>query len=189
MKHEILYQGKYLRLLRRRTWEFVQRSHCTGIVIILAMTDDGKVIFVEQYREPVRARVIEFPAGLVNDHYARGHGGEENIETAALRELFEETGYSARRLEHLVTGPVSAGLSSDSISFYRAFGLKKEGAGGGDADECITVHAVPFKGVENWLKRKQKEGCLVDPKAYAGLYFLEPPQKRTAKRPPASRRK
>lgn len=60
----ILHEGDFLRLIREGEWEYIERNNCRGIVIILAMTDDERVILVEQYRQPVHKRVIEFPAGL-----------------------------------------------------------------------------------------------------------------------------
>ena len=166
---KILLEGKYIRFLNYNSWEYVQRKNCTGIVIILALTREKKILFTEQYRVPVGKHVIEFPAGLVND---LGAQEEETLEKAALRELLEETGYQAKRMIPLVTGPMNSGLSSDLVSFFRAVGLVKKHDGGGDETECITVHEVPLQRAETWLRTMEKRGKLVDPKAYAGLYFL-----------------
>ena len=164
------YQGKYLRIIHEDQWEYVQRCNCTGIVVIACETGDGKYILVEQFRKPVGKHVIEWPAGLVND---LEHIQEETLETAALRELEEETGYRAKTVEHQITGPVSSGLSSDSLTFFTATGLQKISQGGGDETENITVHEVPANGIDAWLEEIQKQGRLVDPKVYAGIYFLK----------------
>ena len=167
-RKRILYQGKFIRLVSQDGWEFVERHTCSGIVIILAVTDKGKLLFVEQFRTPVGKKVIELPAGLVDDQEER-----EGPETAARRELLEETGYEAKKLEHLVTGPVNTGLSADVYSFYRARGLVRRGPGGGaDRFEDITVHEVPLNDVPAWLEKISRKGLLIDPKVYAGLYFL-----------------
>jgi ADP-ribose pyrophosphatase len=63
----ILHKGKYLNLVCDDNWEYVKRTNCSGIVVIVPKTKDGKVIFVEQFRRPVESQVIEWPAGLVND--------------------------------------------------------------------------------------------------------------------------
>lgn len=165
----ILKQGKYLSLMSADGWEFIRRHNCTGIVIILALTDDDKLILVEQYRRPLDKNVIEFPAGLVNDR--PGHN-RESMMTAARRELFEETGYRAQKMVKLIQGPSSSGSSADQITLVRAYGLRKAGQGGGDASEDIKVFEVPLSEVEAFLARKRKNGILVDPKIYAGLYFL-----------------
>ncbi|HEX4000846.1 MAG TPA: hypothetical protein VHX65_20025, partial [Pirellulales bacterium] len=62
-----LASGKYLRLLAQAHWEFAERVNATGAVVIVAMTDERKLLLVEQYRIPVGCRVIELPAGLVGD--------------------------------------------------------------------------------------------------------------------------
>ncbi len=166
----VLKEGRYIRLLRQGEWEFVCRKNCTGIVIILAMTEEQNVLFVEQYRLPVAKNVIEFPAGLVNDLNLKK---KETILNAARRELWEETGYRARRIVKVMDGPSSGGSSSDIITIVMAKGLKKVSAGGGDETEAITVHEIPLDKADPWLAQKRKTGCLIDPKIYAGLYFLK----------------
>lgn len=166
----ILHKGKYLDLIREDNWEYVKRTNCNGVVVIVAMTRDEKVIFTEQFRRPVQAQVIEWPAGLVNDQV---HHGGETMEAAVRRELMEETGYEAGALDLLADGPVSSGLSSEIITFYRALNVTKKGPGGGDATETIIVHEVPLRQADLWLESMQKKGYLVDPKVYVGLYFLK----------------
>lgn len=166
----ILHKGKFLDLICEDSWEYVKRTNCSGIVVIVPMTKDGKVIFVEQFRRPVEAPVIEWPAGLVND---KGSHTAETMEAAARRELLEETGYAAEHLSLLVGGPVSSGLSSEIITFYQALEVVKKGAGGGDETESIRVHEVPLKEADLWLYEMEKKGFMVDPKVYVGLYFLK----------------
>ncbi len=90
MAIEVLAEGKYLRFLSEGGWEYVIRPHSTGVVVIVAVTPARELILVEQHRVAVHASVIELPAGLVGDTSAlRG----EPLETAARRELIEETGY------------------------------------------------------------------------------------------------
>lgn len=166
----ILHKGKYLDLIREDGWEYVRRTNCSGIAVIVPVTRDGQAVFVEQFRRPVNAQVIEWPAGLVNDR--AGHG-LETMETAARRELLEETGYAAGDWSLLTEGPVSSGMSGEIITFYRALNVVKQGPGGGDETESIKVHEVPLAEAETWLKEKERQGLLVDPKVYTGLYFLK----------------
>jgi ADP-ribose pyrophosphatase len=167
---ETLYEGRYIRLVRSGNWEFIERVGATGIVGMVPVTDLGEIVLVEQYRVPCAATVIELPAGLVGDV---GGMAEESFESAAMRELEEETGFRAARLEFLMEGPNSAGSSNAKMALYKASGLTKVGPGGGDADENITVHVVPIQGVWAWLKAQQEKGRLLDPKIFAGLWFLE----------------
>jgi len=165
----VLFQGKYLRIISREGWEYVERVHCNEAVVILAVNEKDQVILIEQYRPPLDAPVIEFPAGLLKDPDAPAH---ETREEAALRELLEETGYQAEDVELVAGGPPTPGLSSEIAVFYQATSVKKVSQGGGVGSEKITVHEVPLKKVDGWLQGMEAKGRLIDPKVYAGLYFL-----------------
>jgi ADP-ribose pyrophosphatase len=162
------WEGKFLRVLKSGRWEYADRKGATGIAVIVAVTNEGKLLLVEQYRIPIGQRVIELPAGLAGD--APGHESE-TVAAAARRELLEETGYEASEMTELTSGPPSAGLTSEIVTFLRATGLRRVAAGGGEGQEDIQVHEVPLGQVAAWLKGKMTEGLLVDPKVYAGLYF------------------
>jgi ADP-ribose diphosphatase len=164
-----LHVGKFLALIQEGHWEYADRTNATGAAIIVAVTDDQKLLLVEQYRIPVHARTIELPAGIIGDE--PGSGDEAHTD-AARRELLEETGYEAGHLELLTHGPASSGLASETVSLFRATGLRRAGAGGGVAHEDITIHEVPLAEVHNWLEGKAASGVLIDPKVYAGLYFI-----------------
>ncbi|MBS0515879.1 MAG: NUDIX hydrolase [Proteobacteria bacterium] len=167
---EVLHEGRWLRLLRRGRWEYAERTNPGGAVIIVALTDEGRILFVEQWREAVQAKTIEMPAGLIGD--IAGNRDESAI-LAAERELLEETGYRAERIEYLMRGPSSSGMSNEIIAFVRAHGLVREHAGGGDATEDILVHEVARTEAPRWLLARMREGYSIDPKLFAGLYFLE----------------
>ena len=164
----VVYEGRYLVTLRRDRWEYVSRKGVSGIVILVATTPANELLFVEQHRTPVNARVIELPAGLAGDIAGQE---DEALETAAARELEEETGWRPGRIQRLVGGPVSAGLTTEIVTFFRATELARVGDGGGDEHEDIVVHTVPLVDVEAWLDAKAKAGVLVDPKVYAALWF------------------
>jgi ADP-ribose pyrophosphatase len=162
-------EGRFATLLSRDGWEFVRRKNASGIVLIIAMTPESKVLFVEQFRPPVAARVIELPAGLAGDIQGQE---DEDLAVAAHRELEEETGYRAEHMERITEGPISAGLSDELITIFLGKNLERVGPGGGDESEDITIHEVPLSDVNEWLESQQRSGVLVDPKVYAGLYFL-----------------
>ncbi|RYE94309.1 MAG: NUDIX hydrolase, partial [Oxalobacteraceae bacterium] len=91
----VVYEGKYQRMVVRGTWEYSERTHAGGLAaIIIAVTPQDNVLFVEQFRVPLQARTIEMPAGLVGDIDAG-----ESIEISAVRELEEETGWTAEQAE------------------------------------------------------------------------------------------
>jgi ADP-ribose pyrophosphatase len=171
-KPTILANGKYLRLMRRGTWEYADRFGITGIVGIVAVTDEGKLLLVEQYRPAIDKYVIELPAGLVGDEPGQER---ESLLVAARRELQEETGYHADSLSLLAAGPTSAGISSEIITLVRATKLRKVTAGGGVEGEAIVVHEIPLTLVAVRLKEWIAEGKLVDLKVYAAQLFAADP--------------
>lgn len=167
---ETLYTGKWLTMRRRGRWEFVERNNPQGAAIIVAVTPADEVLFVEQYRVPIRKFTIEMPAGLIGD---AGHADDDSIASAARRELVEETGWTCARIVPLHSGPSSAGMSTEMMHFVRALDLSKVGAGGGDATENIVVHAVPRAEAGTWLRQMAAKGYSIDPKLFAGLWFLD----------------
>ena len=167
---ETLYVGKWLSLRKRGRWEYAERNNPGGAVIILAVTPEDKVLFVEQYRVSILKHTIEMPAGLVGDLHEHG---DEDVLLAAARELEEETGYRCERLAFVHEGPSSSGMSTEMIAFVRAWGLQRVGPGGGDESENIVVHEVPRTEAGAWLFARAAEGYSIDPKLFAGLWFIE----------------
>lgn len=164
---ELIYEGPWLRMLRRGRWEYVERTTGRGLaVMVIALTPAGELLLVEQFRVPLQARAIELPAGLVGDH-----DDADTLLAAAQRELIEETGWRAGTLEVLLTGPTSAGMSNERIAYVRATGLQRVGDGGGVDGEDITVHAVPLDRVPAWLQARTAEGCEIDLKLWGGLWL------------------
>jgi ADP-ribose diphosphatase len=167
---ETLHAGRWLTLKQRGRWEFVERNNPQGAVIIVAVTPGDRVLFVEQYRVPIRQFTIEMPAGLIGDP---GHTDDADVATTARRELEEETGWTCARVVPLHAGPSSAGMSTEVMHFVRALDLRKVGAGGGDETENIVVHEVPRDEAGHWLRTMAGKGYSIDPKLFAGLWFLE----------------
>ena len=164
------YEGRFLSLVSKDGWEFASRVGSTGVVAIVAVTDEDRVVLVEQFRPPVGKVVVEIPAGLAGDIA----GAEsEAFEKAARRELLEETGYAASTMRELQTGPSSAGLTDELITFFEATGLKKVEAGGGDESESIVVHEIPRAELHGWLNQQAASGKLIDPKIGAGLWMAQ----------------
>ncbi|MDG2382705.1 MAG: NUDIX hydrolase [Pirellulaceae bacterium] len=168
-KPEILAETNYLQLVQHGHWTYARRPNSIGAVGVVAVTDDRHLVLIEQYRIPVAGPVIELPAGLVGDDPAHR---KESWEEAAGRELLEETGYEAGRLQLLVDGVSSAGLTDEGVHLMRASQLQRRHAGGGVENESITVHTIPLTEVPSWLQTERERGVQVDFKVYAGLYFL-----------------
>ncbi|HEX7656460.1 MAG TPA: NUDIX hydrolase, partial [Sphingomonas sp.] len=110
-------------------------------------------------RVPLGRPCLELPAGLVGDFDA-----SESVELSARRELEEETGYRADRIEDLGDFYSSPGMASESFTLVRASGLTKVGDGGGDGDENIIVHRVPIGEIEAFVAAKRANGLAIDVK-------------------------
>ncbi|HMO68628.1 MAG TPA: NUDIX domain-containing protein, partial [Novosphingobium sp.] len=92
----IVWQGRFVTAKVRGKWEYVSRARGIRAAVILAIDAEDHVILVEQFRVPLGRTCIELPAGLIGDD--EGKAGEAATEAAA-RELEEETGYRAERME------------------------------------------------------------------------------------------
>jgi len=154
----IEWQGKFITAKTRGRWEYVSRTRGMRAAAIIAI-DKGDVILVEQYRVPIGKICLEIPAGLIGDDPA--FEGEAP-EAAAMRELEEETGYRAGRMENLGEFYSSPGLVTESFTLLRAHDLTKVGEGGGTESEDITVHRVPLRQLESFVAQWRKRGHGVD---------------------------
>lgn len=100
---------------QKLTRDFIRHP---GAVAVIALNDAQEVLLIRQYRRPVDSYLWELPAGLTDIP-------GEPLETAARRELAEETDYAAANLEHLITFHTSPGGNSESIAVFLATGLAK----------------------------------------------------------------
>jgi ADP-ribose pyrophosphatase len=161
---EVMWAGKYVRVLKRDRWEFASRANNIRAVVILA-EHDGKLILIDQPRVPPDCRCVELPAGLVGDEDPNA-----TVESTAIKELEEETGYTADRVERLGEFYASPGMLSEGFTLVRAHGVRRIGDGGGDENEDINVHLVERTDVPNFIELKRAEGYGIDVKL---LLFLD----------------
>ena len=167
---KVVTEGRFLRFVRIGTWEAVERTSPRPAVGVAALTVDGEMVLVEQWRPPMGSAVMEIPAGLVGDLPGKSR---ESSASAARRELLEETGFRAARMRRVCAGPVSPGITDECVELFVATGCRRVASGGGDGDEAITVHVVPLRGVEAWLARRERRGIPVDVKVRLAIAFLE----------------
>ena len=153
---EVMWEGKFVRALRRGKWEYASRARDIRAVVILAEYD-GKVILVDQPRAGPDCRCVELPAGLVGDT-----DPDATIEDTAIKELEEETGFTAERVERLGDFYSSPGMLAESFTLVRLHGVRKIGEGGGDESEDINVHLVARADIANFLEQKRAEGFGID---------------------------
>lgn len=167
----IAWSGRYLEAVVERGWEWVRRPAGMTAAVILAITDNGEAVLVEEPRVPFGGRAtLGFPAGLVGDG-----PGDDNPDAAAVRELAEETGYVARHWRRVGEFATSPGLTSETYHFFIATGLERVGPGGGVGGEAITVHHVPLGKVATFAEAARARGAVIDAKLLALLAFAERP--------------
>ena len=148
------WEGRYLRIVTDDGWEYVERCGDMTAVVIVAM-HDGKYILVEQERAPLGRRCIELPAGLVGDEDDLG------IEDPAVKELEEETGFVATRIERLGDFYSSPGMVAEGYTLVRAHGVR---SGGTKNEEDIDVHLVSPEDIASFIAAKRAEGLAIDTK-------------------------
>lgn len=156
---ETMWAGRFVQAVRKGKWEYAGRVGGIRAVVILA-EHDGCWILVEQPRAPVGGPCLELPAGLVGDH-----GDGAGVEETAIRELEEETGFTADRIERLGEFHASPGMLSESFTLVRAHGVRRIGDGGGVAgEEEIIVHLVPKEEIAAFVADKRSAGVAIDVK-------------------------
>ena len=155
---ETLFNGRWLRMVRRGTWEYAERTNAGGgAVIVVAVTPQDEVLFVEQFRVPIQQHTIEMPAGLIGDEAGLEH--EDAVATAA-RELEEETGYRAGRVEYVMSGPTSAGMRFTEVDIARIHLIQqlKDDLGANDEGIGVILHLMDqLHGMRRALGRMRDE--------------------------------
>ncbi len=172
LNKKTLWEGRYLRTSLitylgrdgiQHTWEAYDRPGISGIVVIVPVTDAGKLLLIRQFRPAIGDYVIELPAGL-NDR-------DESPADCARRELEEETGYCAGMMERLISGPYSAAATRGKLDVFLATGLEFVGKSGGDDNEDIEVVEISIDEAMDFLIAAERKGGLVDLKIF-GLVEL-----------------
>lgn len=131
-----------------------------GGVAVVAVKDNGKILFVEQFRKAIDSTLVEIPAGKLEK-------GEDPYK-CALRELEEETGYKCDDIKFLGKIVMAPGFSDEIIYVYYADKLYK-GVKGGDDDEFINLYEFDLSEVNDMIR----SGKIFDSKTICAIKFLE----------------
>jgi len=127
-----------------------------GAAAVVPLTDDGNVLLIRQYRHAAGGYIYEIPAGKIDPG--------ENPRHCAAREVEEEIGYRASRLDHLVTFFTTPGFTDEVISVYLATGLVP-GTQNLDHDEVLEVVEMPLEQAVQHIS----DGTIRDGKTIIGL--------------------
>lgn len=127
-----------------------------GAVAVLALVDN-KMLVVEQYRKPMEKSLVEIPAGKLDP-------GEDPAE-AAIRELEEETGYTAAAVKPICRFYTSPGFADERLYLYVAEGLTR-GEAHPDEDEFLDCTAITLEQAEQYVA----EGRIADAKTIMAVY-------------------
>ncbi|MBR2540580.1 MAG: NUDIX hydrolase [Mogibacterium sp.] len=163
LSSEIVYSGPVFDIRKHRVLTPSGESYRdvvehSGGSIMVAVTDEGKIIVERQYRKALGTAFLELPAGKADP--------DEDPEVTAVRELAEETGYTASSVKHLVSFYPTCGYSNEHLHIYICRGLVK-GETHWDADECIEIMEYD---VEELLSSIMK-GEIEDSKTIIGILF------------------
>lgn len=162
---ERIYEGKILNLRKDKVFvkgdntsyrEIVEHSGGVGIA---AVTESGGLLMVKQFRKTAEAVVLEIPAGT--------REAEEDPMITGIRELREETGYSAEKFEYLTSYYSSIGYSTEMIHLYMARGLTP-GETDFDDNEAIDLFEYPIPE----LKRMINDGEIIDGKTITAILLV-----------------
>lgn len=137
-------------------WDFV--SHRMGAACVVAVKPDGKILMVRQYRNALERETLEVPAG-------KRDSVTEDTSICAARELEEETGYRAGKLEKLLSLKSTVAFCDEMIDVYLATDLKKIGEQNLDESEDIDIEAWDLKD----LMKMCYDGTLQDAKTVAAI--------------------
>jgi ADP-ribose pyrophosphatase len=133
-----------------------------GAVAIIALTDENKIVMVEQFRKALERTIVEIPAGKLEK-------GEEPA-ACARRELEEETGYECSNLEALVSFYTSPGFADEIVHVFLAKGLtKKEHAASLDEDEFVNLEELTLEEALQYMKEQK----IYDAKTMFAVQYLQ----------------
>ena len=166
LKQETIYRGHAfnvrrdeVRLPNQRITHLDIIEH-VGAVTILPVDDEGRILFVRQYRHATGRELLELPAGTLN--------AGEPPETCALREIREETGYAAGKMVKLGEFFLAPGYSTEYMVVYLATELKHDPLPG-DQDEFISLQPIPI----GQAYRMALSGEVMDGKSLAALLLAQ----------------
>jgi ADP-ribose pyrophosphatase len=164
IKSEMLFQGRAFKI--RRDWMKTPDGRETkydivdhgGSVVLLPLDSDGNLLFVRQYRQAARMDLLELPAGT--------RDGNEPYQECAAREIREETGMEAGKLQKVGEFYLAPGYSTEFMAVFLATELKHNPLEADD-DEFLQIEKIPVKKAFDLAEK----GDVPDAKSLAALFL------------------
>lgn len=141
---------------RESTREIVKHAEAVAIV---AVDEENNIYLVKQYRKPVEETLLEIPAGILET--------DEDLLTCAHRELEEETGLKAGKMEKILSFYSAPGFTDEKITIFLATNLSK-GEKNFDEDELLETIKMPLSNAFQFIKN----GLIIDGKSIIGIQYL-----------------
>lgn len=166
LNHKVVYQGRVFNTIvdeieydsgNKSVREVAEHP---GGAVVLPFLDDGRIVFVHQFRYPLNQHVYELPAGKLDSN--------EKPEVCAARELKEETGFTADKLEKLTAIFTSPGFCTEKLHIFLARGLHEGKQKLEEGEFGLTLKYIPMKEAFHMVKTNE----IVDAKTIVGLFFL-----------------
>jgi ADP-ribose pyrophosphatase len=167
IERELVYKGAILDMYKdtmqfpdghTSKWDYL--DHRGNAAAVIPITNDGEILMVSQYRNSVDGKTLEIPAGCLDFK-------DEPTVRAAARELEEETGFRAGKIEKLLTIVTAVAYCNELIDIYIATDLTK-GERHLDDDEDINVLKFPIKKAKEMIRN----GEIIDAKTVAAILAI-----------------
>jgi ADP-ribose diphosphatase len=167
LDHKVIFKGRVFNTIvdeveyesgNRSVREIAEHS---GGAVVLPLLDDGRVVFVYQYRYPLKEHIYELPAGKLEPG--------EPPEECARRELKEETGYDAGKLEKLTAIYTTPGFCTEKLHIFIARNLKDGKQQLEEGELGLSLKYIPAGEAFEMVRKNE----IVDAKTIVGLFFLK----------------
>ena len=153
IQRELIFQNPWIELhqdkVETRTGKVMDYTwyKSTDIAVIVPFLEKDNLVMIRHYRYPLGKVLLEFPAGHIE------HG--EAAANAAKRELLEETGYIANRIDHMYTYHPSVSKSSQLVYIFRACDLIEEKASHDGGEDIIRTEIISVEELENMIRQRR----------------------------------
>jgi ADP-ribose pyrophosphatase len=153
IQNELIFRNPWIELyqdkVKTRTGKVLDYTwyKSSDVAVVVPFIHRNNLVMIRQYRYPLRKVLLEFPAGHIED-------GEDAAKTA-IRELLEETGYIAKKIDYMYTYHPSVSKSSQLVYIFRASDLVEEKSNHEGGEEIIRTEIISVRELKNMIKQRR----------------------------------